>query len=287
MRLQYYLPRGRFWDITISLMNAWRRLGYFPNIFKPKTMNEYILAQKLSFGGDLKLAKRVTNKANLKFWLSEIGFERLTVPTLGLYYDINKLSLDHFNDEVIAKPIHSSGSIMIRKAIGNNPFTVDDLKIMSRWMEEDYYIRSREQNYKDISRGIIIEPFLRDQNNKPLKDYKVYCSSGNPFMIQVDHERFDNHTRQLYTAEWDLLPYSMCYPRNDNYLEKPQLLTEALEIAKVLSKKFSFVRIDFYFINNILKIGELTFFPGNGAERFNTIKGDLKIGQLYQLAKPK
>lgn len=66
MRLQEYLPCGKFWDVTLSVLNAWRRLGYFPNIWRPRTFNEIILSNKLNFEGDLLLASICTDKIEVK-----------------------------------------------------------------------------------------------------------------------------------------------------------------------------------------------------------------------------
>ena len=47
--------------------------------------------------------------------------------------------------------------------------------------------------------------------------------------------------------------------QNEDSIEKPLLLTEMLEYAKILSKDFPQVRVDFYITNNQIYFGEMTF----------------------------
>ncbi len=280
MPVQAYIPTGRFWDKALSLLNAIKRLGYIPNPLNPRTFNEHILAQKWSFDGDLALATRITDKAHVKDWLAEIEMQHLIVPTVGVFESVEEIGSFCFEGELIAKSTHGSGEAIIRTAKSGKAFSDDDLRTFNAWLSEDYYIRSREPNYKGLEKRIIVEPLLRDETGNPPKDFKVFCVSGAPFAIQVDHGRYTQHTRQLYTAGWQLLDYSMYYPRNPNPIEKPALLRDALQTASELSAGFGFVRVDFYFMPTGLKLGEMTFFPGNGAELFTPKCGDVQLGQL-------
>ena len=48
-----------------------------------------------------------------------------------------------------------------------------------------------------------------------------------------------------------------------NY-SKPKFFTLMKEYAKILSSDFKFVRVDFYQLENEIRLGELTFSPLNG-----------------------
>ena len=41
----------------------------------------------------------------------------------------------------------------------------------------------------------------------------------------------------------------------------------AINNAEILAKRFPFVRVDFYFVNNEIVFGELTFTPAGGMDR--------------------
>lgn len=56
-----------------------------------------------------------------------------------------------------------------------------------------------------------------------------------------------------------------------------------VELAEKLSVGITFVRIDFYYIQEKVYVGELTFYPGNGMEEFTPEEWDYRLGELIQL----
>ena len=71
-----------------------------------------------------------------------------------------------------------------------------------------------------------------------------------PVMIQVDIDRFDKHTRQLYSTDWELLDVGLKYPRNPVAIDRPTTLDTALEVASALSHDFPICRVDLYLLPN-------------------------------------
>ena len=57
--------------------------------------------------------------------------------------------------------------------------------------------------------------------------------------------------------------------------------------AKLLSSDFCFCRVDFYEIDNILYLGELTFSPFNVEIQYNDLKTRQYLGNLINLTKIK
>ena len=66
-------------------------------------------------------------------------------------------------------------------------------------------------------------------------------------------------------------------------LEMPKCLKEMIEAAKVLSKDFPFVRVDFFLVGESFKFAELTFSPASGYMPINPKEYDLKWGNLLDL----
>lgn len=283
MKLQLLLPCGKPWDKILSVLNVWRRLGYWPNYKNPKTFNEYFLREKFDFGGDLLLAKKLTDKIELKNWLSKNGFKKYIVPTIFTAESVDELRGFLLPARCVVKPAHSSGDLIIVNSKLQRFLTSDELSKISSWLREDYYLRGREPNYEGLPRRIIIEELLLDSGNNPPSDYKIECAAGVPFIIQVDINRFNNHVRQLYSPEWHLLPFCTSFPRlSINQLPPPQL-KEALSIAERLSSPFRLCRVDLYFIkNHEIRIGEITFYPANCAEPFEPPSGDLEAGCIIR-----
>ena len=131
----------------------------------------------------------------------------------------------------------------MRKYSDGRNFSTKELDMMESWLNCDYYPRSREPNYQGLQRKIIVEETLRDSSGDLPNDFKLFCYEGRVFMIQVDLGRFGVHKRQLYTRNWDLLPYCMAYPRESEPSEKEPGLEKAIEIAEKLSEPFSFCRV--------------------------------------------
>jgi hypothetical protein len=280
MKLQLYLPHGKHWDKILSVLNVWRRLGYWPNYNNPKTFNEYFLHEKFFFGGDLLLAKKLTDKIELKNWLANNGYEKYVIPTIFTSESVDELRDYLLPSKCVIKPAHSSGDLIIVNSELQRYLTSAELSKISSWLREDYYLRGREPNYKQLPRRIIIEKLLLDSDNNPPSDYKIECAGGVPFIIQVDIDRFKKHVRQLYTPDWHLLPYCTSFPRFPHHQLPPPQLAEALSIAGRLSSPFRLCRVDLYFLqNHEIKIGEITFYPANCAEPFEPSSGDLEAGR--------
>jgi hypothetical protein len=281
MKPQMYLPIGSRWDAALSILNARKRLGYWPNHKQPRTFNEHLLSEKISFSGDLRLARRLTDKIDAKQWLIEKGFESIVIPTLATASSADELRKTKLPRRCVVKPAHGSGSLLILNEERERHLSESELRKVRSWIKEDYYRRSREPNYKNLERRIIVEELLLDDSGRPPRDYKFMCARGEPFMIQVDIGRFENHSRQLYSPEWKLLPFCQAYPRKDTAEPRPEQLEEATRIARTLSRHFKLCRVDFYFLGRSdIRIGEITFFPGNCAEQFQPQSGDLEAGRL-------
>ena len=64
---------------------------------------------------------------------------------------------------------------------------------------------------------------------------------------------------------------------------RPEKLAEMLEISRLLSRGFDFLRVDLYNIRNRIVFGELTSYPSAGANRFDPREYDYKFGSYWNL----
>lgn len=288
LRPQHYLPTGLYWDIAVTLLHASRRLGYLPRLRTPRSLNEYILSQKLHFKSDMKLARTVTDKIMFKEWLVQHGFADLVVPTAAILRDTEEARAWSATGRFVVKPTHSSGKALLLAEHKHHRLSEAQLVMLAGWLKEDYYLHSREINYRLLERAIIIEEMVCDRAGRIPNDYKLFCAAGEPFIIQVDYDRFSRPSRQLYDCSWNLLPYSQNiqkFPRDPQPRQRPTLLHTMLQRARDLSASFYFCRVDFYLVGeDSLKAGEITFFPGNGASRFTPSDGDFHAGLLVAKA---
>ena len=126
-----------------------------------------------------------------------------------------------------------------------------------------------------------------EQMDGNLLDYKVFCFNGNSHYIQIDIDRYTNHTRCFYNLNWEKQIFTILYPLYSVKVDKPKYLNLLIELSNKLCKGFNHIRVDRYVINYKLYFGELTFTHGNGIEKFMPQEYDYKFGELLELPKEK
>jgi hypothetical protein len=118
-------------------------------------------------------------------------------------------------------------------------------------------------------------------------DYKVWCFNGNPYCIQTISDRQIKHNKKamnVFDTEWnEHTEWLNKEYQNEDSIEKPLLLTEMLEYAKILSKGFPQVRVDFYITNNQIYFGEMTFTAACGRLLSFTNESLLKMGEEIKI----
>lgn len=83
------------------------------------------------------------------------------------------------------------------------------------------------------------------------------------------------------------LNYYDIVPQIRENIPKPKNLKDLIRVSEILSKGFSFVRVDFYVLDDgSLKFGEMTFTPASGILNYHPPKQDLIFGNLIKLPKP-
>lgn len=147
-------------------------------------------------------------------------------------------------------------------------------------MKENFaYKHGLELHYKDIPPKITAETYIEDKN-KELNDYKIMCFSGTPKFIWVDKGRFTDHRRNIYNTNWELQPFLQLWENTKEEILPPENLDKMINLARILSEGFPFVRVDFYNVDGKIYFGEMTFTSASGIERFipsdyNRILGDM------------
>ena len=103
--------------------------------------------------------------------------------------------------------------------------------------------------------------------------------------IDVHTQRFINHKRNFYDLSWNLIRnVSIKYPCDENAaIPKPEKLEEMLGYARILSKPFIHVRVDFYIVENKVYFGELTFTNGAGFDVVKPYEFDVQLGNYIHL----
>jgi hypothetical protein len=253
------LPRNKAFDRIYQLSSFYRAHCRFPSnkmllndvLYRIKTSNEIVDTLRVF----------TSDKEYLKWYVGMAVGEKFNVPTLGIISNKNDLLTYKFPDKCVIKPTHSSGRVIVRK----NGEKID-LKLISKWFDHNHYKSGREANYKFLQKKIIVEPIIF--NNQNIVDYKIFCYLGKPKLIQVDIDRFSNHTRLFFNRQWKKQNFSISYPINKKAFTKPANLKTMLKLAASLSKNFSLVRVDIYSNGRECLVGEITHCSENAHGRF-------------------
>lgn len=264
-------------------------LGYEIDFFKePKTFNEKIQFRKLYDRNPLYpiCADKYRVREYIK---NKIGEEYL----IPLYLVTDKLTEEQWDklpNSFVAKANHNSGPVQIVK----NKTKVNKKEIireLNNQLKLDYGILSMEKYYSDISRKIIVEKFLKDNERAMLQDIKVHCFNDGIkrryFFDLCSRESVEGEVFSvLYDENWNNLKVTAGNLDTRDY-KKPKNLEKLLEIAKKLSEDFSYVRVDLYNIDEKIYFGELTFCENSGFGKFTDEKWDYEFGSYWYQQKLK
>ena len=101
--------------------------------------------------------------------------------------------------------------------------------------------------------------------------------------MQVDTDRFTNHTRTIFDAKWQKMPFTYLYPLYTEQIPKPKHFESMKQIVKKLCENFAMIRIDMYHFDSRCIVGELTFTPEGGTGKFTPKEWDKKFGSWITL----
>ena len=112
-------------------------------------------------------------------------------------------------------------------------------------------------------------------------DYKCHTFSGKISHITAILDKFINQTEIAMDTNWRKMPFDF-EKKASISPAKPHNLTLIINIAQALASPFSYVRVDLYLIDSSVIVGELTFTPTGGTEKFTPNEWDKKLGDLWR-----
>ena len=261
-----------FFIHCFRLKKKWYKLDFK----SPNTFTEKINYLKLYERNEL--APIVADKVLVKDYVKTTIGDKYLIPNIGIFSNANDIDLNYLPNKFIIKANHGSQWNLIcndKTKINWN----QAVNKLNNWLGKNAYHLSREWQYKSIKPRLLCEKLLSEN----LTDYKVFCYDGVPKFIQVDTDRFSNHQRSIFTTKWHETNFQIRYSKISHSIIKPKKLDEILNLSKVLSEKFKFCRVDFYYVNNRIYFGELTNHPGGGIEPFLNYEQDLEFGKFVNI----
>jgi hypothetical protein len=266
-----FIPENRTGNKLVSFLNFLRVHRRFPThkllfndvLYRIKTTDEIIDPLRVF----------VSDKEFVKLYVKAVAGDQFNVPTLKILHTIEEVQDYQFPSDCCIKPTHLSGKVILRRQ--KSPI---DFEEIDNWFKRTYSDTTREANYKSLKHKVIVEPLVFDNDN--LCDYKIFCHNGNPKLIQVDFDRYINHSRKFYGPDWNEMPFSLLYPLSSHQLEKPKNLDKMLTLATTLSSHFNFVRIDLYSNGEECLVGEITNCPENATGFFIPKSGEILASNM-------
>lgn len=250
------------------------------NLKNPTTFNEKLMWLKLNCEDDLVV--KCADKYELRSYIKEYGYDEIMPKIYGVYEDVEDIEWDLFPKKFALKCTHGCGF----NIICDNKEQLDieeSKKLLTRWMKTRYVFEAVETQYDKMKPRIICEEYIETKSGLLPNDYKIYCFNGKPKLTLVCTERNENVKLDFMDLDWNTMDIGASGWESGNLPEKPICYEEMLEICKVLSKPFTFVRIDFYDFNGKPILGEMTFTPAGCAARYYNENGLKLLGEMIKL----
>ncbi len=248
----------------------------------PKTFNEKL--QWLKLYDRRSIYTEMVDKYAAKKYVADIIGEEYIIPTLGVWDSFDDIDFDSLPDQFVLKCTHDSGGLVICK--DKKKFNKGAAKKkIEKALKRDFYLLSREWPYKNVPRRIIAEKYLEDNTVYELRDYKFMCFNGEVKCSFVCSDRFTEKGLHVtfFDKDWNVMPLRRVYPQRNDGISKPENYDKMIEIAKKLSQKIPFARIDLYEVNGLIYFSEITLYPGAGYEPFDPEEWDYTFGSWIDL----
>lgn len=258
-------------------------MGYPLDLENPKTFSEKLQWLKVNYRDPIQTV--MVDKHEAKNFIAQRVGEQYIIRTLAVWDSVEDIDFDALPNQFVLKCTHDSGGIVICKDKSSLDREAAKAKL-SAFLQRDYSRIAREWPYKDVPRRIIAEEYLSELGSNEILDYKMYCFHGNPKLTVVCSDRFSKTGTRMnfYDIDWEPMGIHFGhYPPVSTEFTRPETYEEMLRLAAELSKGCPFLRVDFYEIKGRLYIGELTFFPGAGLEKFRPMTKDYELGEWLHL----
>ncbi len=249
----------------------------------PKTLNEKLMWLKLNTYRNNPLVTQCADKLLVREYVEQAGCPELLNTLCGAYDSADQIDWEALPQSFVLKCNHACGYNILcpDKSKLDIPATK---ALLDQWMNTDFWRVLAEVQYQGIPKKIVCEEFLGDGGQ--LLDYKIYCFHGKAEYILVCSEREAGKPKfYFFDRNWQL-----CRITRDGKqapegftVEKPEKLEEMLRYAERLSQPFPFVRMDFYYVDNRVVFGEMTFVPSAALDATRLPETDLMFGQMLRL----
>ena len=265
-------------DATYNKILYWIRTGKKANLAHPETFNEHVLFLKIN--QEETSLTTYSDKYLVRNYVKETIGEEYLVPMLGVWDKAEDIEFEKLPQKCILKATHGSGWNQIIR--GGREVDWEKIRVyFSKVLKSNYYYKSRERNYKDITPRVLAETLLEPSGNTGIIDFKVFCFDSVPRFFSVSYRDENGDHYGLFDNERKEIPLR----HSEKTVEQKEIPEETVshiyELAHKLSQPFPFVRVDFYLCNGDIKFSELTFHSGGGIRPIEPDETAKRLGNYF------
>lgn len=256
-----------------------KAMGYSLDLKNPKTFNEKLQWLKL-YDRNPEYTTMVDKYSVKKYIAKKIGPEFI-IPTLGVWNSFDEIDFNALPNQFVLKCTHDSGGLIVCHDKSCLDMEAVRKKIETS-LSNNFYHVGREWPYKNVPHRIIAEQYMADA----LRNYKQFGFDSVPRMTLVYSEHFtkDGLKEDFYDEVWNHLDIQRsAHGKAVLPIQRSKQYDLMKQLAAKISEKMSFVRIDFYEIDEKLYFCEVTLCPANKFEGFKPEEWDLKLGEWIKL----
>lgn len=283
----WYIMGDKPADIIMCFLSSiqfWKIHRHWPNFKNPNSFSEKVWNRML-FDRDPRWII-FSDKLRVREYIAKaVGHDHL-IPLLWSGKNPEKIPFKELPQKFVIKANHGCGY----NIIVNDKGQLDENKIrmqLSEWLKQNYcrdLFLGVEWGYKNIKPSIIVETFLEDNCAIPI-DYKFFCYSGRVEFVQLDFDRFTDHSEKFFDRDFNPLDNQLGIDIKQyrGNIVRPNNYEEMVQVAESLTDKINFIRVDLYSVGNKIYVGELTCFPGAGSSKFIPNKNDYLFGEKWNM----
>jgi TupA-like ATPgrasp len=264
-------------DVRTVVREYFRIFRRHPSLFRPQTFNEKIQQAKLF--GRRRRRTVIADKLAVRDLVKQRIGSKVVIPKIyWIGTNLAEASQQVLPDRFVIKSNHASGQVMI--VHDARAFDWSKATMTTReWLECDWDMWAAEWQYRWIPRRLFVEEYI-GAAERSLIDYKFFCFHGRTELIQVDIDRYSNHTRAMFDRDFHRLAIEFCDPNYGGTLVRPCSFEHMRAAAELLAQDESFVRVDLYDAE-VPIFGELSLTPEAGLGKFDPPEWDRRLGQLW------
>lgn len=271
LALQYYIKSGRNLN--------WRN---------PQRFTEKIQLYKAKYRNPLMGI--CVDKYEVREYVEQCGLGNVLNEIYGVYDRAEEIDFSKFPPSVVLKTTDGGGGNNV--LLIHDRFKIDEAQVrhlLNSWLNVKSINPGREWAYTQMKKSrIIAEKFISPINENGLIDYKFFCFSGRPYVCQIISNRFSNKEHiDFYDMNWNRLVglVGLNEQATNSSIDWPMpvCFDKMVEIARILSGNFPFVRVDLYNVGGQIYFGELTFYPASGYGSFNPDSFDFELGKQFDI----